>query len=96
MANKVYAVFVDWCLDDEPDFSTELFSNEEEALKQLYKEFESAKVDMNVEDNEDDEKSIIVEDDIATDKCFSIYEDGCYTLNHISGSIIEYKVKDRA
>ena len=72
-----------------------VFSNEEEALKQLTKEFETAKVDMDVEDNEDDEY-LIVEDDIATDKCFSIYEDGCYSLNHISGSIREYEVKDKA
>ena len=84
---KVYVLTIDWAIKFETGHSVSVFADKESATEQLKTEFAAACVDM------DHIEEPVIEDDIETSGCFSVYEDGSYCENHIDGEIREEVVK---
>lgn len=84
---KVYVLTIDWSIKFESGNDVQVFADRESAIEQLKVEFAAACEDMShIEEP-------VIEDDIETQGCFSVYEDGSYCENHIDGEIREEVVK---
>ena len=81
---KVFVVEITWSIDFDFGSTVKAFSNYESAKAELEREFAQSKIDLEHHD-------IVVE---RSDNIFSVYEDGCYSENHIDGEIIETEVLD--
>ena len=90
--NKVYVVLEEWVVDYESGSTMEVYNTKEKALEDFNERVKYAKIDMNLENTNED---LIEESDMVEEKeenSYSVYEDGDYSRNHISINILEKEV----
>ena len=85
MKKEIYVVEITWSVDFDFGSTVKAFSNYESAKAELEREFEQSKIDLDHISNLQIEKDEMV---------FSVYEDGSYCENHISGEIIITELLD--
>lgn len=90
--NKVYVVLEEWVVDYESGSTMEVYCTKEKALEDFNERVKYAKIDMNLENTNED---LIEESDMVEEKeenSYSVYEYGDYSRNHISINILEKEV----
>ena len=85
MKKEIYVVEITWSVDFDMSSTVKAYSSLESAKKELNTEFEQSKIDL------DRISDLQIEKD---EMAFSVYEDGNYCENHISGEIIITELLD--
>ena len=85
MKKEIYVVEITWSVDFDMSSTVKAYSSLESAKKELNREFEQSKIDF------DRISDLQIEKD---EMAFSVYEDGNYCENHISGEIIITELLD--